>query len=499
MSLSSAWNVASSSLTTNSALTSVVSRNISGAQNASGYYSTKVGNVVTGPNGATIVASITDTTNNTLFNAMLSSTSANSSAQALSDGLTQLQQTVTDSTSSSSTTSTSSATSPSALISNLQTALQTYSAAPSNSGAAQAVISSAQALATGLNNATATVQQTRETADQNIATDVGDVNSLLSQFQQVNNQIVTGTASGADLSDALDQRSTILQSLSKDIGITTTTSPNGGMQIYTDSGVTLFNTIPADVTFSPTTTYTAGVPGNAVYVNGQPITGAGAIMPIQSGAIAGLAQLRDQTATQYQSQLDEIAGSLVNAFGETGQTAATSSTTLPGLFTYAGATSVPGSTLVSGLAGQIDVNAAIDPSQGGNISLLQNGGVNGAAYVYNTTGAAGYTDRIQSLISGLSSNQSFDPSGGISGQQGVTSYASASVSWLDAAYQSASSNATYQSTLSSQASQALSNATGVNIDSQMSKMLELENSYQASAKMIATINTMFGNLLQAVM
>jgi flagellar hook-associated protein 1 FlgK len=32
----------------------------------------------------------------------------------------------------------------------------------------------------------------------------------------------------------------------------------------------------------------------------------------------------------------------------------------------------------------------------------------------------------------------------------------------------------------------------------MSQMLDLENSYQASAKLISTINTMFGSLLQAV-
>jgi flagellar hook-associated protein 1 FlgK len=32
----------------------------------------------------------------------------------------------------------------------------------------------------------------------------------------------------------------------------------------------------------------------------------------------------------------------------------------------------------------------------------------------------------------------------------------------------------------------------------MSQMLDLENSYQASAKLISTINSMFASLLQAV-
>jgi flagellar hook-associated protein 1 FlgK len=218
-------------------------------------------------------------------------------------------------------------------------------------------------------------------------------------------------------------------------------------------------------------------------------------MPIQSGALAGLANLRDNVSTQYQAQLDSIAGGLVNAFAET--STATGST-LPGLFTYAGASSVPGSTLVSGLAGTITVSSAVNPAQGGSLNLLRDGGINGASYVQNATGAAGYNTLINNDLAALSASQTFPAGGGLSTSSSPASYAAASASWLDGQYQSASNNATYQSTLSTQASQALSNSTGVNIDTQMSKMLDLENSYQASAKLISTINAMFSSLLQAV-
>ena len=53
----------------------------------------------------------------------------------------------------------------------------------------------------------------------------------------------------------------------------------------------------------------------------------------------------------------------------------------------------------------------------------------------------------------------------------------------------------YQSTLLNTATTALSNATGVNIDNEMSKMLDLENSYSATAKLISTIDSMFGTLI----
>ncbi len=376
----------------------------------------------------------------------------------------------------------------------LTTALQTYSSSPSSTSAASAVFSAAQTLARGLNTASATVQSLRETADQDMAASVATVNSLLSQFQQVNTAIVNGTATGADVTDALDQRNTILQSLSQQIGVTTTTASNNSMSIYTDSGVTLFDTTPRSVAMAATTTFTAATTGAAVTVDGVPVTGAGAIMPIQSGALQGLASLRDTVATQYQSQLDSIAGGLVNAFAETSPTAAS----LPGLFTYAGASSPPGSTLVAGLAGEITVSSAVDPAQGGSLALIRDGGINGAAYVQNGTGAAGYNTLINNDLTALTASQGFPSGTGLATSNSVTGQAADSASWLDGQYQAATDSAAYQTTLSSQASQALSNATGVNIDQQMSQMLDLENSYQSSAKLISTIDSMFNSLLQAV-
>ncbi len=496
MGLSNAWNVATTSLATNAGLTSIVSRNISAAQNSTGYVSAKVANLVTGSGGGAIIQSISDLTNATLFNSMLTSQSANAAAQALSNGVSQLQQTVSDATSTSD--STTAAQSPSSLLQTLSSALQTYSAAPGNASAAAGVLSAAQNMASGLNSASATVQSVRETADQDMAISVATINKLLAQFQQVNTTIINGTATGADISDALDQRGTILQSLSQQIGITTTTSANGSMSIYTDSGATLFDTLPRNVTMTPTTTYTPSTVGAAVYVDGVPVTGANGAMPIQSGALAGLANLRDNVATQYQSQLDSIAGGLINAFAETGQTAATASSTLPGLFTYSGAMSVPGSTLIPGLAGAITVSSAVNPALGGSLNLIRDGGVNGSAYVQNSTGAAGFTTRISSDLSALDATGSFPSGTGLSTSNSLTGYTAGSASWLDGEYQAASNDATYQATLSTQASQTLSSATGVNIDSQMSQMLDLENSYQASAKLISTINTMFNSLLQAV-
>jgi flagellar hook-associated protein 1 FlgK len=342
------------------------------------------------------------------------------------------------------------------------------------------------------------VQSVREQADAGIANSVATINSLLAQFQSLNTQVKAATASGTDATGLLDSRDQILQKLSTQIGITTTTGANNDISIYTDSGVTMFQDTARTVTFFPTVAYTPSTTGNAVVIDGVSVTGPGSPMPISSGTLAGLATLRDTTAVTYQNQLDQMAGGLINTFTESDQTGG-AAPTQPGLFTYSGAPILPTAGNMTGLAGEIKIAPSVDPTQGGNAFLLRDGGISNAplstTYTSNTTGAASYTTRIQDLITSLSQTQSFSNSGQINPTDTLAGYASASVGWLDAQSQAASSASTYQTTLLSSATTALSNTTGANLDTEMSKMLDLENAYSASSKLMSTINDMFNGLM----
>jgi flagellar hook-associated protein 1 len=500
MSLTSALTIINSSFATNAAQTALISSNITNA-NTPGY-SLKTANIATNSYGGADVVSISRAADAALLDQVLSATSQAASQQALSNGLTTLAQTTSDSSSSSTSSgATEDGDSPSAMLSNLQAALETYEASPNDSSAADAVVTAADDLASSLNTGAAAVQQVRQQADSDIASSVGTINSLLNQFEQVNNTIVSGLQTGADVTDAEDSRDTILTQLSQQIGISTVNNPNGSMSIYTDSGVTLFQGTPRAVTFTPSTTLSAGVVANPVTVDGVPITGASSPMAIQSGALAGLANLRDNVAPEYQAQLDQIAGGLINAFAESPQTTGSTAPTLPGLFTYAGATGVPATTDMTGLSSLIEVNPNVDPSQGGDVNLLRDGGISdpgNATYTYNTTGAASYTGRISQLIDGITSATAFDPGAGLGSSDSLSDYANASMSWVQGAYQQASDEATYQDALVTQATGALSNATGVNLDTEMTNMLNLENTYTTSAKLVTTVDTMFNALLAAV-
>lgn len=490
MSLSAALNVAQSALTTTSLQSSLVSRNVAGSGDTG--YSRKSGLLVTDYGGTVRVASVGRAVDTVLFTAKLTATSATATQQAITDGIARLETTVNDPELDHSLAS---------KLGALTNALQQYSVTPDDPLLAQDVLNQANDLASALNAASQTASDVRKQADADMAAGVERVNGLLTQFEQVNKMIVKGTQSNSDITDLLDSRDKILSQLSEEIGISTVTRGNNDMVIYTDGGVTLFETVPRAVTMAPSLALAAGTPGNAVYVDGVPVTGPNAIMPIKSGQIYGSSVVRDEVAVVYQNQLDEIARGLVEAFAESDQSGG-GGPDQAGLFTYPGGPGVPATgTIMPGLAASIRVNPNADPAQGGDLDRLRDGGISDPLdpdYVYNTGGEAGYSGRIQGLLDKLGAQRAFDPATQADPTNTLAGFASSSVGWLEAKRQSGSVSLGYEQALLDRTSEALSNATGVNIDEEMTLLMELERSYSAASNIIATIDQMFESLLSAV-
>jgi flagellar hook-associated protein 1 len=486
MALTSSLNTARSSLNVLSERTAVVSRNVANAQND--YVSRKIVHTLSGQNGSSVsIATVVRAEDSRLFQNMISSNAAAGRQEAMVDGLDQLNRTIGD---------VSEEFSPAAAVAALADSIQQYSAAPHQTALGQNAVFKARDMVTNLNEATAIVQKTRSDADKAIADSVTNVNTMLSRFEELNGQIINGTRAGSDVTDLLDNRDLLLKDISREIGIRTFTRDNNDMTIYTDSGVTLFETTARDVSFTPRNVLGATEAGNAVFVDGVPITGASP-MPVTTGRISGLANIRDNVAVTYQSQLDEVARGLIATFAETDQ----SGSALPaatGMFSYSGSPAVPAAgTVIPGLAGQISLNAAVDPSQGGDPAALRDGGINGAAYVYNPSGAAGFSDRLRDLYDQFSAPMTFDADAQLGTSTSLLTFSSDSVGWLQELRQNATAELDFRSAVFERSSSALSNATGINLDIEMTLLLELERSYQATSRLISTVDTMFASLLEA--
>ena len=489
MSLTAALGSARSSLMALGVQSSVISRNIAGASELG--YSRKIAALENFPGNGVYVAAIQRAASAGLFTNVLTATSASTKQGAIYDGLQKIAAATVDDPELDQ--------SPTAQLNALKKALHQYATAPDNATLAQSAVSAAKDMATSLNQATRTVQSVREDADADMAASVANINRLLAQFDTVNTAVVKGTTTGDDVTDYLDQRDAIISKLSQEIGVSVSIRPNGDAALYTDSGVVLYDKSARTVSFAPTNAYTAGTTGNAVYIDGVPVTGASSVMPLKSGKIAGLAELRDKATVTYQSQLDEIARGLIDAFREVDHSGA-GLPDVPGLFTYPGAPAMPAAATVSvGLAGTITVAASVDPASGGNPNLLRDGAISGnAAYNYNTTGTAGFSARLQQLIDSMDAPQPFDAAAQGKPSGSVIDFASSSASWIENRRKTADDSARYQNTLLDRSNTALSNVNGVNMDDEMSLMLQVERTYSASSKIISAVDDMLNTLLGAV-
>lgn len=488
MSLSASLNTAVSSLATLAEQTSVLSRNVARAGDTSA--SRKTAQIITVPGYGVRMAAVTRVVNDALFTSVLNNSSGAAGQRAIVDALEKLEATVND---------TELDFSPAALVQKLNNALQQYSSAPESEAFAHSAVSAARDLANALNSATSVVQNVRNEADAEIADAVDTLNGLLTRFEAVNREIVKGTVAGGDVTDYQDQRDALLLEISQEIGIQTITRADGGMNIYTESGVTLFDVAPRQITFQQTPMLSAGVAGNIVYADGVPITGSAATMGVSSGRITGLVQVRDDIGVTYQNQLDELARGLIVAFSESDQSATPTLADAAGLFTWNGGPALPpAGSITAGLAGAISLNAAVDPDQGGDVAVLRDGGMNGAAYVYNSSGVAGFTGRLDGLVDQMRSSQTYSAASKIATSASLVEFASNSAAWLEEARRSAGSKSDYRETILGRASESLNKITGVNLDEEMALMLELERSFQASSKVITTINSMLASLLAAV-
>lgn len=450
MTLGSALSTARNSLKTSSGQMSVVSQNIAGAQDPN--YTRRTTHVQSGPNG-TVGATVRRDSNEQLLSNYMLKSSQSAAASAISNGTTRLSNIYSANDFSNS---------PSRLLSDFQKSLQLYANAPSQRSAGDAAVDKAKNLVDGLNAGAKEIERLRNDADADIRDSVDHINDLLKQFQEVDQSIASENALGRDGFAYMDQRDAILKELSQEIGITTVNHSDGTMTIYGMDGSTLYDKTPRKITFEPTASLPAGKTGNQVFIDGVPLAHSSFAEPYGSGNLGGLLKLRDEIAPQYQKQLDETASALVDMFQGP-----------PALFLNGN------NSAVTGMSGRLSLNPIFDSKTPGG-------------------GPENFGSDIQKLCDKFDQSRSFGSDTGLEPNQSILGFAKQSQSWMEGARTEAYKAAQYQNTMSSRAAEALSNATGVNTDDEMALMLQLEQTYSATARIISTVGKMLDDLMNAI-
>lgn len=486
MSLTTALNIAQSSLRSLTRQTSIVSSNVANAQNPD---YTRRSAAIESTNGGVRFVEVRRHTSDGVFSSALRALSDGQAQSTLSDRISTLRANLLGSDDSLSLQS---------YMSELQNALQTFAGAPSNNQFATVAVDRARDLAVRLNEVSNTIQSFRTDVDAEIARSVDDLNGMLAEFGELNTDIVNGTRLGRDVSDMLDRRDAMLKEISTLVPLQTLNRADNDIVLMTRGGATLFETTPRTVSFDPSSTLAPGVSGNPIRIDGVPLSGGIGANTEASGQLAALVQLRDTVAPTMQAQADEFARELITAFAEQDQSGG-GGPALAGLFTYAGGPSLPAAgTVVTGLARSISLNAAFDPNQGGDATLLRDGGANGAAYVENTSASPAFADRLIQFTQNLIAPTSFDAVTGIEGSRSLESFGAEMTGWLEDYRSRATAAAETKTALAMRLQETLANETGVNIDEEMSRLLDLEHSYEASARVISVVDEMLATLLASV-
>lgn len=476
MTLTSALGSAQNALFNTSRQTSVVATNIANAHDPN--YSRRIAQTISMAPGARIL-NVKRLADDSLFRQNLSALSAFSGQNFLMAGLDRMGMSVNGP---------DNMTSPARMIGKLQEAMQLYSSNPSNRNLAESAVESARAVVTSLNQGSREIQAMRADMDRQISTAVDELNTLLGQFEKVNADVINGTRMGRDISDLLDQRETLLKDISEYVSISTIVRGQNDLVLTTSDGATLFETIPRKVTFDPTIAYQAGTTGEPIRIDGVPVVAGKGANTTATGKLAAMMQLREDVAVKQQAQLDEIARGLILAFAEDDGIDLE-----PGLFTTTAGT-VPGATLVDGLAGAIRINPDYDSQQGGDPEALRDG----ATLTLNPTNAASFSETLLSYLDALEADRPFDPAAGLFDNGKLTNFSTESVGWLESHRKAASFAVENKGATMMRTQQALSNQTGVNIDQEMAMLLDLEHSYAASARMLQAVNDMLATLLNSV-
>jgi flagellar hook-associated protein 1 len=365
---------------------------------------------------------------------------------------------------------------PSAL-SSLYAAFSAWSSKPTDATAQQQVLYAAQNVAQSFNQAATRVQQVEQQTNGQLQNTVDQINQLTAQIASLNGQIRAGGAADAGLQVHLYNT---LEQLSSLTNIQVRIEGDGTASVLMDGQVPLvLGTTQQKLQTSYPAPQSPAYPGaipdaHIISESGHDVTS-----HATGGELDGLLQFRNSALPSIigngsqQGSLNQ----LVQAFADRINGLLTSGTTSDGtagvpLFSYSAATP-------TSAAATLSVNASVTASQLAPVDpgppLVANG--------------------IATALAGLSASR--NPADMVNGQSYTDFYGSIATA-IGSEKSNASITQTTQTDLLAQAQNLRAQVSGVSLNDQAANLLQFQQAYEASARMISVINQTTQYLLQTV-
>ena len=401
--------------------------------------------------GAGVTASATSQRDRVLEQQVQQQTQTQAQSGALESALEQIQNIFGLSSTPTDASSTALGTATNSFFS----ALSGLTSDPSDTSTRQNVLTAANTLAGAFNSAANQIAQVSSSLNQQVVSDVGQVNSLTTTIASLNAQI-TSLSPNADAGTLEDQRQLAITQLSQLVGLDQISTNNNGITLTTSGGALL---VSGDQSVVVSTTEVGGVTHVLAGIGGQDVTA-----NLTGGDLGGTIQARDQELPSYQNALDSLAYGIatqVNQQNEQGVDANGN----PGaaLFTLP--------STQTGAAAQIQV-ATTDP--------------NAVAAASPGEGSAG-NDNATALANLSTAN--------VVGNQTASGFLASFLSQIGNDTSAATTNNSAQQATLTQLTTQRDSLSGVSLDEEASNLTQYQRAYQAAAQVFNIANTVLASAL----
>lgn len=375
------------------------------------------------------------------------------------------------------------------LLSEFDAALVTAASQPNVTARLDVAVIRADAVVEKLTTMSDGLQAMRQEADRGVAEAVSRLNTLLTDLEGINTRLVG--ARGQEGAALQDQRDRMIDEISTIVPVRVVPRDNNGLALYTSHGAVLFEGQAARIGFTPTPTFMPHMTAGSgllsgLTINGNPLATDPPGGALRGGTLGALFAMRDGALVDAQVQLDGVARDLAERF----QGMAVDPTLGAGdagLFTDAGAAVL--ATNEVGLAGRLQLNPAVDPVAGGESWRMRDG------LATTAPGASGNGALLTAMSAALGDTR-------VPGSAALPAV-SQSLHSRVADYQSNAAVLRNEAerrqgfvTAQRDALRVAEKEGGVDSDAELQKLMLIEQSYAANARVIETVGKLIDTLMR---
>jgi flagellar hook-associated protein 1 FlgK len=401
--------------------------------------------------GVGVTATETSQRDRVLDQQVQQQTQTQAQAGALQSALQQIQNIFGLSSSTSSASSTVLGTA----INSFFSSLSALTSNPSDSATRQNVLSTASSMTGAFNSAASQLTQISSNLDQQVVSDVSQVNSLTTTIASLNGQIASQSPN-SDAGTLEDQRQLAITQLSQLVGLDQISTQQNGITLTTTGGAVL---VSGDQSYAMNTTQTGGTTHILAGVGGQDVTS-----NLSGGDLGGALTARDQQLPSYMSALDSLAygiGTQVNQVNEQGIDSSGN----------------PGAALFSFSTGQSGAAASVQLSTSDPAAVASAAPGEGSA---GNTNASALANLVNSPVAG---------------NQTAGSYLASFLSQVGSDVSAATTNNSAQQATLTQLTSQRDSLSGVSLDEEAVNLTQYQRSYQAASQVFTIADAIMASAI----